>query len=333
MTKTSSFAVIRGHSGDTNSGVFELVNEDDESIITLGRYDTEYSPELVAADKRLYVSMRSPEVRTENGEVSCENNITEISCFVKQVGGACEKSASLLLENGGGFTEGLVRYHRADKTESCYGGFTVAGKTYFAVLKEKEHIRDDNDICMLLDEDLNEIYSFAYKQHYGDQAPYGIHIFDYVIYSLSCEQDDFGGSIAVMKNISTGETMFSVPSGQLISNASAEFGISRISPKYEFGSYRIKGEPCFLVGKQNRSLGVIDLHGCVVIPTDSDNHFIASSEALGMIGDGKNYARLPKDMFLIVLEGYDSDMYRLCDAEGETVFEGNMTSLVARFAR
>lgn len=331
MAKTGSFTVIRGHAGDTYSGASELVNEDDQAVITLGRYDTEYSPEIVAADKRLYVSMRSPEVSTENGEVSCENNITEISCFVRQNSSVYGKSTSLLLKNGGGFTEGLVRYHRADKTESCYGCFNVAGKTYIAVLKEKERIYDDNDICMLLNDELREIYSFAYKQHYGDQAPYGIHIFDDVIYSLSCEQDDMGGNMAVMKNISTGETMFSVPSGQLIANASAEFGTSRISPKYEFGSYRINGQPCFLVGKQNRALGIIDIHGSVIIPTDGDNYFIVSSDAVGMIGDGKSYARLPKDMFLVVLESYDSDMYRLCDAEGETVFEGNLSELTARF--
>ena len=119
---------------------------------------------------------------------------------------------------------------------------------------------------------------------------------------------------------------------QLISNANAEFGPTHICPRYEFGGYRVDGKPCFLVGKQNRKLGIMDLNGRTIIPADADNYFIVSGAALGMIGDGKqHYARLPADTFLIVLGGFDSDRYRVCGADSGTLFEGTMAELVRKY--
>ena len=200
-----------------------------------------------------------------------------------------------------------------------------------SVLKERTDPSEEYDQCLLLNDDLKVIYGFNYKPHYGNQCPYGIHIFDNNIYALSSEEDEFGDSKAVMKNIVTKETIFSVDSSQLISNANTEFGKNRLCLRYEFGSYRVGGKSCFLIGKQNRRLGIMDFSGRTVISMDADNYFIISGAALGTIGDGTHYARLPADTFLIVLGAYDSNRYRVCGADGGTLFEGTMAELVKKY--
>lgn len=318
--------------GRTHSGRFDLIDENDITVMSLGRHDLRYDAEIVEAGGRIYISTHSPEVVDKKGELNCVNRITNIYCFEIEQGGSYTRKAAGRLKNGGGFTDGVVRIHKADRTDSCYGAFVLDGKTYISLIKERDDPADEYDKCALLDDGLRTIYSFNYKQYYGTQAPYGIHVFDGVIYALSGEEDDLCESKAVLTNIATAETVFSVPAGSLISNANTEFGRSRLTPKYEFGSYRIGGEPYFLIGKQNRGLGIMDMHGRTVIPPDSDNFFIVSGESLGMIGENGKYARLPADTFLIVLGGYDSDRYRVCGADGSTVFEGNMAQLTEKFA-
>ena len=332
MLKISEIHLTEDRLGKTHSGRFDLIDENDIAVMSLGRHDLRYDPEIVEAGGRVYISTHSPEVPDGNGILNCVNNITNIYCFEKEQDGSYTRKAAGRLKNGGGFTDGVVRIHHPDRTENCYGAFVLDGKTYISLIKESDDPADEYDKCALLDDGLRSIYSFNYREHYGTQAPYGIHVFGGVIYALSGEDDENGESRAVLTNISTSEIMFSVPAGSLISNANTEFGRSRITPKYEFGGYRIGNEPYFLIGKQNRGLGIMDMHGRTIIPQDSDNFFIASGEALGMIGEGQEYARLPADTFLIVLGGFDSDRYRVCDSGGVPVFEGSMAQLTKKFA-
>lgn len=333
LLRMSDIRACTGLRGETESAVFEFIDGNDTAVITLGRHDIENTPEIVESGGRLYLEVRSPETRDESGNTDCANNITDIYCFEVTPEGEYVRKNAGRLRSGGGFMDGIAHIHTDDgKAESCYGAFVFRGKTLVSLLKERTDAGEEYDQCLLLNDDLKVIYGFNYKPHYGGQCPYGIHIFDNNIYSLSSEEDEYGDAKAVMKNIVTKETVFSVDPSQLISNANAEFGPTRICPRYEFGGYRVDGKPCFLVGKQNRKLGIMDLNGRTIIPADADNYFIVSGAALGMIGDGKqHYARLPADTFLIVLGGFDSDRYRVCGADSGTLFEGTMAELVRKY--
>ena len=309
---------------EMGSGVFELIGDNDSVVINLGRQDLDYAPEIIGEDRRLFINTHVPS--KDNSEAS-----SEIYCFEKDSENSYICAGHRRLGTNIGFADGLVHIHTADKTETNCGVFSTNGKTYIVLLKEAES-SDDCDKCLITDEAFNKVYLFDYKLHYGSQTPYGVHIFDDVVYALSSEEDEFGETRAVMKNILTNETVFSAEASKLISNASAEFSMSRIRPRYEFGSYRLNGKIYFLIGKQNRGLGIMDFSGNTVIPIDSSNYFIVSSGALGMISDGSGYARLPADMFLIVLDSFDSDRYRVCGSDGMTVFEGSMSELISRFS-
>ncbi|MBQ9384333.1 MAG: zinc ribbon domain-containing protein [Ruminiclostridium sp.] len=332
LLRMSDIRTCAGLRGETESAAFEFIDGNDTVVTALGRYDIENTPEIVESGGRLYLTVRSPETRDDNGSTGCANNITDIYCFEVTAEGKYERKGAGRLKSGGGFMDGIVHIHTDDgKTGSCYGAFSFRGRTLISVLKERSDPSDEYDQCLLLNDDLKVIYGFNYKPHYGDQCPYGIHIFDNVMYSLSSEEDEYGDTKAVMKNIVTKEIVFSADPSQLISNANAEFGKNHICPRYEFGGYRVGGKPCFLVGKQNRKLGIMDLNGRTIIPADADNYFIASGAALGTIGEGTHYARLPADTFLIVLGGFDSDRYRVCGADSGTLFEGTMAELVQKY--
>ena len=332
MLRMSDIHTCTGLRGETESAVFEFIDGNDTVVTGLGRHDIENTPDIVESGGRLYLSMRSPEIQDTDGNQSCANNITDIYCFEVTPEGKYEKKGAGRLKTGGGFMDGIVHIHTDDgKTESCYGAFAFRGRTFVSVLKERTDPSEEYDQCLLLNDDLKVIYGFNYKPHYGNQCPYGIHIFDNNIYALSSEEDEFGDSKAVMKNIVTKETIFSVDSSQLISNANTEFGKNRLCLRYEFGSYRVGGKTCFLIGKQNRKLGIMDFSGKTVISMDADNYFIISGAVLGTITDGSHYARLPADTFLIVLGAYDSNRYRVCGADGGTLFEGTMAELVKKY--
>ena len=332
LLKISDISESADNPGGTGSGRFELIDGSDRTVIALGRYDIGHLPDLVEAGGRLYICAYSPETADESGAVSCANNITNVFCYEKHPDGSYERKGAGKLRTGGGFTDGVVRIHTPDgRSVSCYGAFTVLGKTYISLIKERDEATEEYDKCLLLDDSLKVIYWFNYKQHYGSQAPYGIHIFDDVIYSLSSEENEFGDEQAVLKNVMTSEVIFSVSADRLISNANAEFGKRHLCPRYEFGGYRAEGKPYFLTGRQNQKLGLMDLSGRMVIPEKSDIYFIVSSGVLGMIGDGQHYARLPANTFLAVLGSFDSDMYRLYDAAGQSLFEGAMSDLVKKY--
>ena len=323
MLKMSDIVTEPGTYGESEYGEFSLIDENDRAVIDLGRQDLQYLPEMIETEERLYISTHSS---------GGANASAGIRCYEKELSGQYTKTGEYLLETGGGFADGLVHIHTAGKTEPCSGIFTSKGNTYVTLLKERSDLSDEHDKCVLLDGSLNEIYSFNYRQHYGDQTPYGIHVFDDVICALSSEEDEYGDAKAVLKNVLTDEEIFSAEPSQLISNASAEFGRSRIRPRYEFGSYRAGGKIYFLIGKQNRGLGIMDFRGNIVIPVEKENYFIVSSGALGLIGEGSKYARLPENTFLIVLGSYDSDKYRVCGMDGNAVFEGSMEAMTARFS-
>ncbi|MCR4780198.1 MAG: zinc ribbon domain-containing protein [Ruminiclostridium sp.] len=334
LLRTSVTKETRGRTGETASALYELIDENDETVITLGRHDTQYLPVITEANGRLYISTHSPEVSDETGEINCANNVTNVYCYERTGSGKYTRINAGRLKNGGGFADGVVRIHSADgRTEPSNGTFVVNGKTYIALIKEKDDPSEDSDTCILLDESLKPIYVFNYKQHYGNQAPYGIHIFDDTIYSLSSEEDEYGESNAVLMDIIGGDTVFSVPADKLISNANAGFGGGRICPRYEFGCYRIGTDRYFLIGKQNRGLGLMDMHGSTVIPISRDNYFIVSGAELGTFGNGRSYARLPDNVFLTVLGSFDTDGYRVCGAGGDTLFEGNLSELIAKYAQ
>ncbi|MBO6231220.1 MAG: zinc ribbon domain-containing protein [Ruminiclostridium sp.] len=311
--------------GDTETGLFSVIDEFDNVIAELGRQSTLYSPEIIGTEDRLYL-------HADRSLNAGQNETSEIYSFDRSEDGSYVNAGKWRVSEGVRFADGLVHIHTADKTEANCGIFTVGGKTYIAILKEADDAGDGSDKCLIVDEKINKIFSFNYKLHYGSQTPYGVHVFDNDICALGSEEDDLGDTKAVLKNITTGETLFTADPAQLISNASAEFGASRIRPRYEFGSYRVGGNIFFLIGKQNRGLGIMDIHGNTVIPIDRENYFIVSAGAVGLIGEGTKYARLPADTFLVVLDSFDSNRYRVCGTDGVTVFEGSMNELAEHFS-
>ena len=76
----------------------------------------------------------------------------------------------------------------------------------------------------------------------------------------------------------------------------------------------------------------MDFHGKPVIPVDRENYFIVSAGALGLVGAGNKYARLPENTFLVILGSFDSDRYRVCDITGKNIFEGSMAELTEHFS-
>ena len=330
LLKISDIYAADGASGKNEAGIYELIDDNDRIVISLGKNNLRFTPQIMGSGNRCYLNMPCP-MPTESSR-SGESRPSDLFCYEKDTDGGYTQTGHLRLDKGGGFADGIVHFHNADKTESCGGVFVVNGKTYISILQERSGFSDDHDKCLLLDEQLGEICSFNYKLNYGDQTPYGLHVFDSVICSLSSEEDEFGDEKAVLKNTATNEIMFSAEPSQLISGATAEFGKSRIRAKYEFGSYRCGNSICFLIGKQNRGLGIMDFHGKTVIPAERDNYFIVSGAALGLIGENNRYARLPADTFLIVLGSFDSNRYRVCGPDGNTVFEGNMADLISRFS-
>lgn len=309
---------------ETGTGVFELIGDNDSVVINLGRQELSYTPEMIGEGERLFINTHVPV--SENSKAA-----SEIYCFEKDSENRYICVGHRRLGTNIGFADGLVHIHTADKSETSCGVFSANGKTYIVLLKEAE-LSEECDKCLITDEKFNKLFLFDFKQHYGSQTPYGVHVFDGTVFALCSEEDELGEPIAVMKNILTDETVFSAEASKLISNASAEFGMSRIRPRYEFGSYRADGRIFFLIGKQNRGLGIMDFNGNTVIPVDRSNYFIVSSGALGMISDGSGYARLPSDSFMIVLDSFDSDRYRVCGSDGTTDFEGSMSELIAHFS-
>ncbi len=333
LLKMSDIRSEQGLRGMTETGAVDVIDENDSVVLNIGRCDLQNTPQITGAGSRIFIAVRSPEVPDADGKPSCANNCTVIYGFDKDENGCCRETVKRSITAGADFADGIVHLHTADnKTETLSGAFTVGGKTYILLLKEREEAAEEFEKCLLVDHDLNKVASFNYRQHYGSQTPYGVHIFGDTVYSLSSEVSEPGNIVAVMKDIGTGEAIFRADPTQLISNASAEFGSSRIRPRYEFGSYRAGGNICFLVGKQNRGLGIMDFHGRKLIPIAREHYFIVSSAALGMIGEGTKYTRLPADTFLVVLDSFDSDSYRVCGANGDIIFEGNMAKLLEKFS-
>ena len=327
LLRISGITTGTGARSRSEYGNIELIDENDRVVTDLGKNDLRYIPEIAAIGGKIFVSIRSHSASGDTAEIA-----TDVYCIEKTADGEYVSSGHISLSSDAGFSDGLVFNHAQDKTEQLNSVFSVNGKTYIALLQERDDYSEEYDKCLLYDEGFNEICTFGYKQHYGDQMPYGIHIFDGVLYLLTSEEDELGDVKAVLKNVSTGETVLTAEPAQLISGANAEFGKNRIRTKYEFGSYRAGGTIHFLVGKQGRGTGIIDFRGKTVIPADRENCFIVSSSALGMIGEGQSYARLPADTFLVVLGSFDSDRYKVCDINGTALFEGNMKALAEHFA-
>ena len=312
------------------TGTAEIIDENDGVVLHIGRCDVQYTPDIIGTGNMVFICVHSQVSRSAAGEQADSFNF--VYSFARDPQGGYTEAVKRRISGNAGFADGIVHLHTADKTEPLSGVFTVNGKLYISFLKEADEMSDENDICLIVDEKFNKIHSFGYKPHYGNQTPYGIHIFDSGLYSLSSESDDTGSEKAVLKNVLTGETLFTADPAQLISNASAEFGTGRIRPRYEFGSYRAAGNIYFLIGKQNRGLGIMDFHGKPVIPVDRENYFIVSAGALGLVGAGSKYARLPENTFLVILGSFDSDRYRVCDITGKNIFEGSMAELTEHFS-